>query len=66
MILFDIVINFNVFLIFFFRSKKKFLRIIKGFEKKKILKEIKVFGENGLYRNMYNKYMDVYVGFVYF
>lgn len=31
-----------------------------------ILKEIKVFGENGLYRNMYNKYMDVYVGFVYF
>lgn len=34
MILFDIVINFNVFLIFFFRSKKKFLRIIKGFEKK--------------------------------
>lgn len=30
-----------------------------------ILKEIKVFGENGLYRNMYNKYMDVYVGFVF-
>lgn len=31
-----------------------------------ILKEIKVSGENGLYRNMYNKYMDAYAGSVYF
>lgn len=31
-----------------------------------ILKEIKVSGENGLHRNMYNKYMDAYAGSVYF
>lgn len=30
-----------------------------------ILKEIKVSGENGLHRNMYNKYMDAYAGSVY-
>lgn len=62
MISFDTVINSNAFLTFLFRSKKT----IKGFEKKKILKEIKVSGENGLHRNMYNKYMDAYAGSVYF
>lgn len=66
MISFDTVINSNAFLTFLFRSKKTFLRTIKGFEKKKILKEIKVSGENGLHRNMYNKYMDAYAGSVYF
>lgn len=66
MISFDTVINSNAFLTFLFRSKKKFLRTIKGFEKKIILKEIKVSGENGLHRNMYNKYMDAYAGSVYF
>lgn len=66
MISFDTVINSNAFLTFLFRSKKKFLRTIKGFEKKIILKEIKVSWENGLHRNMYNKYMDAYAGSVYF
>lgn len=66
MISFDTVINPDAFLTFLFRSKKKFLRTIKGFEKKVILKEIKVSGENGLHRNMYNKYIDAYAGSVYF
>lgn len=65
MISFDTVINSDAFLTFLLRSKKKFLRTIKGFEKKMILKEIKVSRENSLHRNMYNKYMDAYAGSLY-
>lgn len=65
MISFDTVINPDAFLTFLFRSKKV-SKNNKGFWKKMILKEIKVSGENGLHRNMYNKYMDAYAGSVYF
>lgn len=66
MISFDTVINPDAFLTFLFRSKKKFLRTIKGFEKKNDSKRNKSFWGKWFHRNMYNKYMDAYAGSVYF